>query len=225
MYAPTQIVTGGASAAAGSGIGVRRLSVSLDRTAIEAGMDPALIHFDILNTTSGSPDDTWTTADYVTCETAFASAWNTFASYAATGTKPTAYIWHRIGTGVSKPNPAERTMTVALTTAVGGASMPPQNACSITFKTAVRRSWGRTYLPVGSGSMTTAGRLSTTAVDAIANTMNTMVGALATGDFHLVVVSSTLASSLNVETIQVDNVSDIIRRRRYKRSTYKKVLP
>lgn len=225
MYTPSQIVTGGTSAAAGSGVGVRRLSVYLDRTAVEVGMDPAFIHFDILNTTSGSPDDTWITSDYTTCESAFQIAWNTFASYVTNGVKPTQYIWHRIGTGVSKPNPAERTITVALTTAVGGGTVMPQQASSITFRTGARRNWGRTYLPLGSAGLTSAGRLGNTAVDAITTTMNGMVTTLATGDFHLVVVSKPLSSSLNVEQVEVDNVPDVIRRRRFKRSTYKKLLP
>jgi hypothetical protein len=225
QYATTQMTSGGTSAAAGSGVGVRRLSIMLDRTLIETGMDPAYIHLDWLNTTSGAPDDTWTTSDYTTLETAFLSLWGTLASHCMSGCKPLQFIWHRVGTGVSKPNPAERTLAISYTTALGGGSVIPQTACSVTFRTGVRRSWGRTYLPLGSAALTTAGRVTNTAVDAITGAFNTMVAAQAANDFHLVVVSKPLASSLNVESVEVDNVPDVIRRRRYKRQTYRKILP
>ena len=44
-------------------------------------------------------------------------------------------------------------------------------------------------------------------------------------DFHLVVVSAARHSALTVEKIEVDDNVDIIRRRRWKQSTYRKILP
>jgi hypothetical protein len=73
--------------------------------------------------------------------------------------------------------------------------------------------------------MTTAGRVSTTAVDALTNALNTMVTTMASSDFQLVVVSKPLASALAVEHVEVDNVPDVIRRRRFKAQTYRKILP
>jgi hypothetical protein len=98
-------------------------------------------------------------------------------------------------------------------------------ACSITFRTAVRKSWGRTYLPISIDAIGINGRPKNVAVDAIATATNTLVTTAATNDFHLVVVSQPLASSLNVERIEVDNVADVIRRRRWKATTYRKLLP
>jgi hypothetical protein len=225
MYATTQYVTGGTSAAAGSGVGVRRASLVLDRQLIEAGADPCLMHFDFLNMTAGNPDDTWIAADYVNCETAINTWWSAVAAYPHSNIKFTTVLWHRVGTGVSKPNPAERIMTVgAPVTSSGGAGAIPQAACSITFRTGVRKSWGRTYLPLGPNAVT-AGRPTAVAVDAIANATNTLVTSLASQDFYLVVVSKPLASSLNVENVEVDNVPDVIRRRRWKKQTYRKILP
>lgn len=224
-YGSTQIVTGGPTAAVGSGIGVRRASLYLDRTVADAGADPAFMHFDFLNTTGGVPDDTWTNGDFTQMETALNAFWNSAGAYAAGGHKLTQIIWHRVGTGVSKPNPAERILTVAAPALGGGGALAaPQHACSITFRTGVRRSWGRTYLPIGNTPMS-AGRLSNTATDAIAGATNTLFLAAASNDFHPVVVSGPLASSLNIESVEVDNVTDVIRRRRWKRQTYRKILP
>lgn len=224
-YSPSQIVSGGASAAVGSGVGVRRVTLNIDRTAVEAGMDPAVMHFDVLNTTSGSPDDTWTTADYAQVEALLDALDTAIRTMGMSGHKVSQYIWHRVGSGVSKPNPAERvTDRPGAVAWSGGPGLPAQCASSITFRTGVRRSWGRTYLPLGANAMAGV-RLGSGSVDTIANAVNTFVTGLATADMHLVVVSAPLASSLNVEHVEVDNVPDIQRRRRPKKQTYRKILP
>jgi hypothetical protein len=99
-------------------------------------------------------------------------------------------------------------------------------SCSISFHVGPRRSWGRTYLPhLGAGDLqTTGGLLSTTAVDAIANATNTLVTSAAAADFYLV-VSTAARGLLTVEQIAVDNIYDIIRRRRWEHPTYRKALP
>jgi len=224
-YTTTQFASGGPSAVQGSGVGVRRCTVTIDRTLVEASLDPASIHFDFLNMTAGNPDDTWTTTDYTTLEGYITTFWNAIISKLPPNHVATAYTWHRVGAGVTKPNPAERILSTP------GVSMPtgtgvnaPQVACSITFRTGVRRSWGRTYLPYG-GVLTSARRIPSADVTAIANAMNTLVTSAASSDFHLVVTSGHLSSSLNVEHIEVDDVSDIVRRRRHKRSVTKTILP
>jgi hypothetical protein len=226
-YGSTQIVSGGDAATIGSGIGVRRASLELDRSSISALLDPAYVHFDFLNTTSGAPDDTWILSDFTTLETALQAWWNNTRSFMVSGYKMTRIIWHRVGSGVGKPNPAERVLTITTpalgTEATGGQAL--QVACSITFRTGVRRSWGRTYLPFSRALPGSTSMLPSATVDSVASYTNTLVNSAAAGDFHLVVVSKPLASALVVEQIEVDDVLDIIRRRRPKRSTYKKLLP
>jgi hypothetical protein len=225
QYSSSQIVSGGASAAVASGVGVRRASLVIDRTTEDVGSDPAFMHFDFLNTTSGSPDDTWTAADYAALEAHLQTFWTGCGGYVKTGNRLTEFRWHRVGTGVSKPNPAERVTAISPMAGTASSSMP-QQACSITFRTAVRKSWGRTYLPLAGGSVIgTNGRPTNAAVDAIATAANLLVTNAAAADFHLVVVSKPLSSSLNVEHVEVDNVADVIRRRRWKSATYKKILP
>jgi hypothetical protein len=224
-YTASQIVSLGASAAAGSGVGVRRVSLYIDRATADVGADPAFMHFDVLNTTSGSPDDTWIAADYNAVESALGSLAGAMATWMPTGYKVTEFIWHRVGTGVSKPNPAERTTIVTTpVTGTGGARSLPQTSCSLTFRTGVRRSWGRTYMPLGDQPISFQ-RVPAATVDAIATAVNAFVTSLASSDMHLVVVSKPLASSLNVEHIEVDDVADVIRRRRWKQTKYRKILP
>lgn len=226
-YATGQTQTLGVDATGGAGhIGVRRCLVTLDRTAYEASLDPAEMHFDFLNITSGSPDDTWTSGDYTTLEGLVDSAFTGWASYMSTKVKVTQYSWYRVGVGIVPPNPAER-MTVK-TTAIAGSGTAVnalQVASSLTFRTAWRKSWGRTYLPVGSLAIQPDGRLSSATTDNLCNVLNTMVVAAAAADFRLVVTSRKLSAALNVERVEVDNVPDIIRRRRHRASTYKKLLP
>jgi len=226
-YTAAQTKSGGDSAVAVGGIGIRRVECTIDRATQHAGADPAVMHFDILNMTSSAPDDTWTTTDYTQSETALSAFFTSVAPFWSTGYKLTTFNWYRIGDGVTKPNPAERQLL--LTTPIAGSSsfhtVPPQSACSITFRTAVRRSWGRTYLPIPSVSLSAAGVLSQSNVDTITGAANTLVTALAANDLHLVVYSAHLHATLNVEHVEADDVVDIIRRRRWKTSTYKKILP
>lgn len=225
QYATTQIKDGGTSAAVGSGIGVRRASLVIDRAPAHASADPAFCHFDFLNVTGGDPDDTWTSGDYDTMEGHLTDWWNSVKTYVPVNYKLSEFRWHRVGTGIPHPNPAERTNI--LVSSIGGSAsgFPPQAACSITFRTAIRKSWGRTYLPIGAEALGTGYVFTHTAVDAIAGATDTLVTDAAGDDFQLVVVSAAQTSSLAVESVSVDDVPDVIRRRRWKVETYRKVLP
>lgn len=225
-YGPTQIVSGGDSAAIGSGIGVRRATLTIDRTAAIAGADPATMHLDFLNVTAGTPDDTWISSDFSTMEGHIHTFWGTIKAYVPSSYKLSQITWHRIGTGVPKPNPAERVFveTTPIAGVMATPSFPPQVACSFTFRTGVRKSWGRTYMPIAA-SIGTTRQLANADVDILAGAANTLLSNAASSDFHLVVVSKTLASSLNVEQVEVDSNLDVIRRRRWKQSTYRKILP
>jgi hypothetical protein len=188
----------------------------IDRTAVEAGLDNALMHFDILNLTGGLPDDSWITSDFTTCEGLIKTCLSSLQAYMPNGHQITEMVWHRVGSGVGKPNPAVRIwIDPSPAAGTGGAGNELQTACSITFRTGVRKSWGRTYLPFGP-TLSSARRFPLSTVNAIGGAVNTMVGGLASADFYLGVVSGPLSSFLNAERIEVDDVPDVIRRRRHK---------
>lgn len=227
-YSGAQTQSGGTSAAAGTGnIGVRRATLVFDRSTYSPADDDMTMHFDFLNMTAGAADDTWTTGDYTTLEALLQSFWTSTKPYSDPKTKLREIRWHRAGAGVVPPNPAERVYilgTMDPGTGTAGA-MVPQVACSITFRTAVRRSWGRTYLPYNGLQPNTQGRLPSGTVDTIASAASTLYTAAAAADFFLVVSSVKLSAALTVERIEVDDVLDIIRRRRWKHTVYRKLLP
>lgn len=226
-YAAAQTGSLGTSALGGAGnVGVRRVLVKYDRTTVEAGMDPAEVHFDFLNLTAGSPDDTWTSGDYTTLETALDTFFTAIAPYVPSSHKVSQYDWYRVGVGVVPPNPAERS-TVKGTPIAGSGSLanPLQVASSLTFRTSVRRSWGRTYLPVGGISVNSNGRIGSTQVNALCTAGQTLANSAASSDFYLGVTSKKLNAFLVAEKIEVDDVLDIVRRRRPKAAIYKKILP
>lgn len=217
----------GTSAAAG--VATRRVQIVIDRTTQHAGADPAVMHFDFLNITGGAPDDTWTSGDFSTLETALDTWWTSTKVFVSTGYKLAAYNWYRVGPGIVPPNPAVRQTTRSVAGTAAYALLPPQVACSITFRTAVRRSWGRTYLPLGAvaaaGDIATGAVLASSDVDALATYTNTLFTTAAANDFIPVVYSPHRSALLAIEQVEVDNDLDVIRRRRWKASTYKKLLP
>jgi hypothetical protein len=222
---PTQYATLGPSASPAGGIGVRRATLLLDRlTVASPADDAALMHFDFLNITGGAPDDTWITSDYTTLEGLINTWWGTIKTYVPTWFKMSRILWHRVGPGIPLPNPAERILDISSPVAgAASSSLPPQAACAITFRTGVRHSWGRTYLPLGTGVSAGAGRLSSAATDAIAAPNATLFSAALAADFHPVVVSNRLNSALGIDQLEVDDVIDVIRRRRWKHTVYRKL--
>jgi len=227
-YTSAQTKSGGTAATPGSGnIGVRRATLYLDRATASPGDDDATIHFDWLNITGGNPDDSWIDADYTTLETAMIAFWTSYKANVDSHIGLREIRWHRVGAGVTPPNPATRVYLLPTTSygASSTASAIPQIATSITFRTAVRRSWGRTYLPLHASFTNSNGRLNSTQVDTMLGYANTMVNTAASSDFHLVVTSLHLSAALVVEKLEMDDVVDVVRRRRWKHTVYRKLLP
>ena len=227
IYTAAQKASLGESAAPGTGIGARRAQLVFTRTPPGTfAEDVAVMHFDFLNLTSGDPDDTWTTSDYTTLETALTAWWTSIKSLVHTSCNFSQIRWYRFGSGVVPPNPPQRLTTGPGAGTGATAMLPPQVSTSIAFHTGPRKNWGRTYLPAPcQSSLATGGVLATSSVDTLAAAANTLVTTAASNDFYLVVYSKSLDSLLTVESIAVDNVFDIIRRRRWEHPTYRKQLP
>jgi len=206
---------------------VRRAVLTWDRTNAVTGSDPAESHFDFLNLTGGNPDDTWTSTDYTTLEGYLDTFVTAFKALIPNGYKLTQYAWYRHGPSINPPNPAERVTTRSVAGTGSSNFMPPQTACSVTFRHAVRRSWGRTYLPglAGLNYNGGTGRFTTTAVDTIANAADALLTSSVGSDFPMVVTSVHLNAVLYIEHIEVDDNPDVIRRRRWKQASYKKIVP
>jgi hypothetical protein len=141
--------------------------------------------------------------------------------------------WYKAGPSATPPQPPVRIIdpAVAGTATAGGDMMPPQVAVSITEKTTDPKSWGRFYLPAFIvGIANTSGRIDSTWQGAIADAADAMYEGFVTDGTPAVVYSSakaaretaggtelpaTSARALPVKQIQVDDLFDVIRSRRY----------
>lgn len=100
------------------------------------------------------------------------------------------------------------------------AMLPPQCACAITERTGQRRSWGRWYLPgLSTEVLSDDGRILGGIVTQFANAARDLYNAWATSVYQPIVWTKipnvAPRVQLEVDEIQVDDVVDIIRRRRW----------
>jgi len=206
-------------------------------TSARDATDDNYVGFDFLNITSGAVDNTWTTGDYTTMEALADTFATSLGTVIPSNHDLMNYRWYRRGFNpYSSSKPFKESgppLRVTTKNIVGGAasSMPPQVALSVTEKTPWPSHWGRFYLPLGSGTIiASGGKIATSTVDAVANATNTFYNAAANAGFYPVVPVTQVNKTaqrllLGVTQIQVDDVADVIRRRRYAAPTYKKILP
>jgi hypothetical protein len=178
-----------------------------------------------INTTGGNLDTTWVTADYTAVESAVQTFWGAYGG-ANTEVRLVEHRWYPFGPGVVKPNPPSRISTLGSPLAgTGSTPIPHQNACTVTLRTALRRHWGRFYTPWFKALDGTGGQLFPTTVDAIAAAARTMLTAPGTSQgVYPVVWDRNKHRAYGITDIEVDSVTDIVRRRRPRTSAYKKIL-
>lgn len=130
---------------------------------------------------------------------------------------------------VHKYGPAKQRTSYAVTGQKTFARMPDQVAATITLRTASRKHWGRCYMggfAVDSTTAATFGRINSPNVDDLANAWHTHFAAV--GQFarviEPVVWSARYGAILTVDQLVMDDVFDVIRRRRAKMASYRKVL-
>jgi hypothetical protein len=198
----------------------------LEWTRAGLGLDVAQTHLDIANITNGQLDDSWTQADFESCELNLMVMWDQIKEHFGINTILDTIRWYRVGPGATPPEPAVRVLDVN----DGGSStypeLPAQCAANITWRTGVRKAWGRAYLPaMTTSSLTPEGVITDQIVQDIAAAANQFVANIAGGDFHLVVYSPTHQQAYNVERVAVDNIFDTQRRRRHRTHSYQVVHP
>lgn len=174
--------------------------------------------------------DSLTAADKVAVETILDALWTTIKVKIPAHYVLSSYVWRDFAadnplgeSGLSKPSVVNRitTRNVAGSDATG--NQEDQVSCNVTFRTASRRHWGRSYLPgMGAGRLTGESRWVSADLDVIAGAFNTAfisMNGLARV-VHPVVWSPKYRGFFSVETLAVDNVPDVIRSRRPKSATY-----
>lgn len=206
--------------------------------------DYAQFGFNVVNITGGDIDKTWTDQDYTDVQAAITEFWTYLQTHMSTAFTLVDIRYYLrqfnpklpLGQPVTAIDPATNKpykrfaqqgppAKVFIGNAAGAAVatvLPYQHALSVTFKTPAPRHWGRIYIPgLTVSDMATLGRFSTVIVTGIANQAAELVDDLAAKGFQLVVPTTQVSSvfSLNLQmvtAIQVDDIPDVIRRRRAK---------
>jgi len=102
--------------------------------------------------------------------------------------------------------------------------LPPQVAMSVTFKTQHRLRWGRFYVPgLVESSTDSSGRFTTGIMTDILNATHTLTGRGGSGG-SLTVFSRKYWNHEDPITIQIDDIPDVIRRRRFSTAVSKLTL-
>lgn len=208
----------------------RRLIVRVQRaTPSGTEEDYATMSFDIVNITGGQVDKTWTSADFISCEAAFDEWLTSIKTYMHSSHTVTNYVWYRMRFRETMTpthrfedtGPPVRNQAKTIVGTNVGIPLPYQCAISVTERTGVPRHWGRFYIPgfTAADVDATPGRLDTPTATVVSNVTAELYDDLQGNEFYPVVpvtqVNKVLAGGLLlVNQIQVDDIPDVIRRRR-----------
>lgn len=206
----------------------RRLMVRWGRVSGGVSMDPAITTHDFVNITSDAIDSTWTEQDLINIENRYDTFWTAIKGSYAPEYSLDEYRWYKLGPDIVPPNPPVRVTDRSVVGTNAGDSLPPQVAVSVTERTGTRRRWGRFYLPPpsvqqvdGAGS----GRISNGFITQVANAAEAMYEGWKSDDFLPVVWSPSTQAAFSVESVQVDDLFDVIRSRRWKNPTVRDNRP
>jgi hypothetical protein len=203
------------------------------KDAAVASEDSRVTTFHLAKVSGGAVSSDWVAGDFTTLQTAFGSFWDTLK-----GSLPEELVYDRLkvykaGPAVAPPQPPVFDADVNVPGANTPATpLPPQVAVSVTEIAGSKRYWGRFYLPApGHDGVSPYGRLTAGLQSAWADAVDTLYTTLKTAGLEPVVYRQALperetkagatlparaASAWTVEKIQVDDVYDVIRRRRFK---------
>lgn len=173
-------------------------------------------------------------ADAAAAEATLDTLWTTIKTLFTAHIILDSYVWRHYGadyplgkTGLSKPSPIWRTTARTVAGTAATVTQPDQIATSVTFRTASRRHWGRVYLPaLATGNSTAEGRMIAARCDTIATAFRTALVDLNDNarQCDVFVWSPKYRGQFSVSELAVDDVYDVIRSRRAKVPTYKKVF-
>lgn len=216
---------------------LRKLQVRWGRDSGDtSGTDDAVTTHHFVKLDGSGPTDDWDAPDFEAAETAFGAFWATSGVknnfHASVSLKQ--YRWYRTGPGLVPPLPPVRVVDVDEpgTAASSPVLLPPQIAVSVTEKVSDPKSWGRFYMPgpIAAALIPDQGRLNTAIQGAWSDALDVMYEQFVADGIPAVVYSpakperlnkalqtlpATEARALTVDQIQVDDVLDVIRSRRW----------
>lgn len=196
------------------------------QTSSGGALETQLTTHHFVNLTNDAPDDTWTDEDFLVVEDAWDVRWGQIKPVFPTSIKLKEFRWYRFGPAVSPPSPALRVVPRDVPGTAATHSLPPQVAISVTERTPLRKRWGRFYLPAPAESINSEyGRLDTGQPAAIADEISSLYQSCRDEDIIPVVWSPTTESAHSIQQVQVDDLFDVIRSRRYKTPAVRSRLP
>lgn len=202
--------------------------VYCDRSALRANEDVAIFTCHWRGVAAGTPDD-WITMDHAARQNA-TNKLRTFLDAIKAGIdgkfKFDRVRWYAVpDSGPAGPAIEEIPFTPVVTGTAAGGCLPPQIACSVTFRTAVRKNWGRFYIPgLGMNTVGTDGALTSTWSDAIATAAAVLTHRGASNTETLTVWSPTEQTRHDPQQVVVDDVLDVIRSRRFSSTLRRKIV-
>lgn len=200
--------------------------------------DEVLVTLDLANITNGGIDSSWTAGDYAITDPILTELLDSWATLMAPD-----YSWSEIRYYRRAYNPYTMSQPFTLSgppdhvvahsaPGLGTARIASQVAMTHTEVTTYPHHWGRSYWPapasvpnLGTGAYFTQG-----AVDTWAAELQRVYDELMVAQFFPCVPTTQVQKQpsrqlLGVQAIQVDDVPDIVRRRRLRNTTYRKLLP
>jgi hypothetical protein len=216
---------------------LRRLQVNFTHSdAVVETDDVRVLTIDFIKLASGSPVTTWDAADLDGLRSRFNTFWTTIRPNYGSTVKLDRMKIYKLGPSVFPPQvPVQDADYDLAGSNTGTFTMPPQVAVSVTEKAGSKRYWGRFYLPPPVASTSTLyGRLTTAFSTAIADAADVMYEANKAANTPAVVyrralpvrtqkngveIAARAASAWTVDDLQVDDIFDVIRSRRWKYPT------
>lgn len=216
-------------------LGCNRVNLHYTRiTPTGTREDRAIFGLWVAKITGGGLYSKHSVSELATLETALDTFATAIATFQTTNWTLVEYQWFQVDQNSPRDEsgksqllgPPAKITSKAVVGIDGTATLPFQVASTITLRTVSRRHWGRSYIPGLSSARLQAsyGRWTNTLVDGLANAMNTLHDSWVTAGSQLGTWSLLKPAFMTPKTIEVDDVPDIIRRRRAKQMAYRKLL-
>lgn len=213
-------------------------SVWTRTTPAATNEDKAIVTMDLVNITGGALDVSWSAGDKAAAETDLDVFWNAVCVGLTDNHTMSEYRWYDMafrepavtGKPFAPTGPPSRITTKAIAGDLSTGRNIYQHAMTVTEKTAWPKHWGRIYIPgVSSDKLGTAGHYTAAWCDTVANAYRQLMLDLNAQEHFLVVPVTRIDkvdvhSLITVSAVQVDDVPDVIRSRRPKQASYRKVL-
>jgi hypothetical protein len=200
--------------------------------------DRAQFKLDMIKVTDGAADNAWLPADFTAVGAALDNFITAYKPYMAASHTYAELRSYRMrfnpadpgpeGLPAIPPKPFQETggpVYVLARAVVGTAPGITQYQCAatVTMRTGLPKHWGRIYLPGFAGALDAFGRIGPASRTAIANGMFDLQDELQAAGFLLVIPMTQLSKRrfhtlLGVHQVVVDDIPDVVRRRRPKRA-------